>query len=704
MSDVSSLGALQPRDLPVPREAAIRLINACTRSDVTSGELASLIAADPVLTAELLRLVNSAFFGLAHEVRSAARAVTILGQHALRNVVLCIAVRDALLPDALPGLDPAQHWQDALRRAVSARLLARQLALDPEECFTIGLLQDFGLLVLFMRWPEHAAQWPRFLACDPDCRYAMEQQLFSMTHDEVAAYLAQAWGLPDDMRDLLGRHHDWTPPERALPSDPRIAVLYCADWLAAVYTVEDKNAAIAACRERLEQCFELSAEQTDSLLAAIPEQVELAAAALDLTIEPQSDFQEVLRAANLRLSQENLSYQELTWRLENTLRERDALAAELNREIELAREIQRSLLPAPMGPDGPVIGINVPARQLSGDFYDFFTLKDGSILFNVGDVSGKGMNAALLMAKATSLFRCMGKRIPDPGPLLAHVNEELCETTIRGMFVTMIAGLYWPEAGTVRLVNAGHPPALLFRDGQLVQSFGAQAPPVGVLRDTLFPAVDLRLDGGSLYIVSDGITEARVDGEHALGVNGLVEMIQRFADLAPGQRLQDMVERLRDSSPVLRDDMTILLIGNHGPSSEQRHVLRFAAEASQLARIRAELQRILRSRIVSRQLVDQLVLAVNEACMNVVQHGYGATQSGDMVLEITLRHEHVEFHLSDFAPPVDPERLRPRDLAEVRPGGLGLCLMHQIMDEVRYLAPPPGISNHLRMSKRLTPE
>ncbi len=693
---------LRPRDLPMPSQAAIRLIQACTRTDVTSEELGELAASDPALAAELLRVANSPFYGLGREIRTASRAATVLGHRAVRNLVLCVAVRDALTPRSVPGLDPIRHWEDALRRAVSAKLLGKEVGLDADECFTIGLLQDCGLLVMCTLWPDKASEWSRLLACDPDRRYRLERELFGVTHDQVAARLAAAWGLPEDIGALLEHHHEalGEEPTASRGKDKARAVLYCADWLAAVYAVEDKNAAIDACRRLLARHFELDAEASDQLLAQVPRQIEKAALALELKIGSQPDFQEVLRVANLRLSEENLSYQELTMRLENALRERDALAVELNREIELAREIQRSLLPRPTSDEDPVIGINVPARDLSGDFFDYFALADGDILFNLGDVSGKGMNAALLMAKTTSLFRCLGKRIHDPTELLAQINNEICETTIRGMFVTMVAGLYRPRTDTVCLVSAGHPPALLFREGRLHGSYGAKAPPLGVVENMSFAAEEIDLDGGSLYMFSDGITEARRAGDGPLGIDGLVAMIGALGDAPLRECLSRMVENLRSEPLVLRDDMTVLVVGSRPRAGgAYQATLRIAAEAGELKAMRGDLKQILQCAALPAESLNELVIAVNEACMNVIQHGYGKGGAGDIVLKIAIEPDRLVFRLRDLAAPVDAATLKPRDLAVVRPGGLGLCLMHKVMDEVRYLPPPDGRGNLLEMVK-----
>lgn len=561
MSELNSIGAITPADLPAPPQEAIRVLRACADPAVTSPQIAKIVTNDPMLTAELLRIVNSAFFGIAGGVRTAAHAVTVLGQRALRNLVLCISIRDALRPEAMPGFDMQGYWEDSLRRAVAARRLAEALATSsPDECFTAGLLQDFGLLALFFARPRLIPLWPEFRCADPETRYRMELQEFGATHDEIGATLASAWALPEELRAALAYHH--TPVGTDLsPAQQRLcAVCLAADWMAAVYSAADKRAALTRCRELLLQQFALDADAVGRLLEHIALDVSEAAAALGFQIKDQIAFASILREANLRLVEENLSYQELTWRLEQTLAERDRYAAELQKDLELAREIQRSLLPKDDPRACTVTGINIPAREVSGDFFDYFTLADGRIYFNLADVSGKGMNAALLMAKTSGLFHCLGKALHDPGKLLAYINGEICETAVRGMFVTMTAGLYDPRSGRVRLVNAGHLPALYrSRRGQYSE-FPAQAPPLGIVPDMRFPESELTLDGGSLYLFSDGLTEAVQADRNRLEMAGLMQLITRHAGLNPQARLASLVNDARQATPVLHDDITLLLI------------------------------------------------------------------------------------------------------------------------------------------------
>jgi len=237
----------------------------------------------------------------------------------------------------------------------------------------------------------------------------------------------------------------------------------------------------------------------------------------------------------------------------------------VRRELELAAEIQRSLLPAERGQDFPVHGVNRPAGTVSGDFYDFFELDDGRIVFNVGDVSGKGMNAALLMAKTASLYRCLGKTVHSPGRLLARINAEICETAARGMFVTMVGGLYDPATGAVTLANAGHEPPLLINGTGAVAIAEAEVPPLGITTDFsaegMFPETAFRLDGGALYVFTDGVTEGYLADGSVPGSEGVAGILGRFADRRGGERLKSVLSLYEHGGRALRDDLTLLEYG-----------------------------------------------------------------------------------------------------------------------------------------------
>ena len=244
-----------------------------------------------------------------------------------------------------------------------------------------------------------------------------------------------------------------------------------------------------------------------------------------------------------------------------SLRANLAEQLKLGSGLEMAADLQQSLQPNCTPGRQPIWGVNRPARKVSGDFFDFYPLDEQRMAFALGDVSGKGMNAALLMAKTISLFRCLGKRIDRPGELLDAINAELFETASRGMFVTMVAGHYWVASGEVCLANAGHQPPLLRLRDRSYESFPAAAPPLGVLEVNRPEEERFSLDGGELYIFSDGLTEYHYVSGERLGVEGLVQLIEALAEAPLAQRLEALLQTLdQESGWEARDDLTVLAI------------------------------------------------------------------------------------------------------------------------------------------------
>lgn len=232
----------------------------------------------------------------------------------------------------------------------------------------------------------------------------------------------------------------------------------------------------------------------------------------------------------------------------------------MRKELELAREIQMELLPAPREDGFPVVGVNVPALEVSGDFYDFLQRADNLIYFSLADVSGKGMNAALLMAKVSSLLHHLARELADPGELLARVNAELCESVSRGMFVTIVAGFLDPVSGMIRIANAGHQPPLLHRPDGNFEELAASAPPLGIVPGCEFPVATVSLADSDLYLFTDGVTESVDENSKQLEVHGLMALIRAAGSVSASTRLQNIVAELRKPAVPQRDDITLMLI------------------------------------------------------------------------------------------------------------------------------------------------
>jgi len=231
----------------------------------------------------------------------------------------------------------------------------------------------------------------------------------------------------------------------------------------------------------------------------------------------------------------------------------------ISHELNLAREIQEKLLPN-AAKELPITGINIPAYEVSGDFFDYFQREDGLIYFNLADVSGKGMNAAMLMAQASSLLHQLAKSVTDPVELISRVNNEICESVTHGMFITIVSGFFDVDKNKVSFVNAGHQPLLMHTNDNDFISFPATGIPIGIISGYEYEETVCDLDEGSLYIFTDGVTESRIDENTYLGETGLKTILKNYKNRDMHTRLHNIVADVQRSGFVQQDDITLLII------------------------------------------------------------------------------------------------------------------------------------------------
>ena len=232
----------------------------------------------------------------------------------------------------------------------------------------------------------------------------------------------------------------------------------------------------------------------------------------------------------------------------------------MQKEIELVGEIQKSLLSANKKEPFPIAGINVPAKVVSGDFYNFSDLGNGKYGFAVADVSGKGIKSSLLMSKASSLYRCLSKTMFSTKDLLTLLNNEICETASQGMFVTMLIGVYDSEKKEILLSNAGHePPLILSNDGKFT-NFTNSGPPLGIQKKIIYQENILPFSSSSMYIFTDGITEIKDASDRMLGADGFKSFIKKHQKISKNQRLKTIIDDIISSGKIQKDDLTILVV------------------------------------------------------------------------------------------------------------------------------------------------
>ncbi len=232
----------------------------------------------------------------------------------------------------------------------------------------------------------------------------------------------------------------------------------------------------------------------------------------------------------------------------------------IQKEVEIVGEIQKSLLSQNKKEDFPIAGINIPAKVVSGDFYNFSDLGDGKYGFGVADVSGKGIKSSLLMSKASSLYRCLSKTNFSAADLLIQLNNEICETISRGMFVTMLVGIYDSTKKELLLSSAGHEPPIIFSKDGIFTNYNEAGPPLGIMPNTKYQEHTISFVNSSMYIFTDGITEIKNPNGEMLGSEGFQKYIQQYQSTPNNERLKIMIDDILNKGHIQKDDLTIVVI------------------------------------------------------------------------------------------------------------------------------------------------
>ena len=232
----------------------------------------------------------------------------------------------------------------------------------------------------------------------------------------------------------------------------------------------------------------------------------------------------------------------------------------IEKEIEIVGEIQKTLLSQNIKENFPIAGINIPAKVVSGDFYNFSELSNGVYGFGVADVSGKGIKSSLLMSKASSLYRCLSKTNFSAAGLLDILNTEICETTSRGMFVTMLVGIYDSNKNELTLSNAGHEPPLIYSKDGNFSNFEEAGPPLGIAPKFKFKETKINFSNSSMYIFTDGITEIRDAKGNMLEAEGFKDYIKKYQQIPNHERLNKIIEDIIKSGRIQKDDLTIVTV------------------------------------------------------------------------------------------------------------------------------------------------
>lgn len=374
-------------------------------------------------------------------------------------------------------------------------------------------------------------------------------------------------------------------------------------------------------------------------------------------------------------------------------------------ELAIARHIQQSLLPSDSLPDiaqkVDISGLQVSAKFVGGDLYDYY-IRDNKLIFCIGDVSGKGVPAALLMAIAHSLFRTISAHSDQPDHITRELNRSISDNNPDIMFITMFLGVLDLETGLVTYCNAGHNPPVLLQSGEAGYLELADNLLIGVEKDTEYSSRTLQLgDGDTLFLYTDGLTEAENTQKELFGEESALEIAQKLCGASAEEQIKAMQSAVKQfvGDAEQSDDLTLLAI-RYLSTKEQ---LTLTNDIQELERLEPFLENFFNRNNLDVTLLPSVNLALEEALANVIMYAYPKGVQGEVTLSTNIKGEDILMEIKDKGAPFDPLQQQETNLdvplEERQIGGLGIHLIKEIMDGVEY-ARADG-KNVLKMRKKL---
>lgn len=381
------------------------------------------------------------------------------------------------------------------------------------------------------------------------------------------------------------------------------------------------------------------------------------------------------------------------------LRKTTAQKAGIEQELKIASHIQQSMLPKkyppyPERPDVDIYGEIVTAKEVGGDLYDYL-MHDNKLFFCIGDVSGKGVPAALMMAETISLFRCEAMLDTDPSNIISRMNKTLCDTNDSYMFVTLFLGVLDLKTGQLNYSNAGHEPPMLV--GTLARFIYVDNNiPLGLRPEWEYTNQTILMDRNEiLFMYTDGYTEAETANHEQFGRDRISNRANRLADLHLDARQYahqhfETVQNFVGDTPQ-NDDISLMAIrylSQPAYGSLYHRCLTLGNDVEEVVELTAFVNSICQDLKMNETATTYTTLAVEEAVVNVMKYAYPDREPSHIILEAEANDLMLTFILHDKGMPFDATKAAEVDVeqqAEQRvEGGLGIHLMRHYMDHISY--------------------
>ena len=368
----------------------------------------------------------------------------------------------------------------------------------------------------------------------------------------------------------------------------------------------------------------------------------------------------------------------------------------IEQELRVATLIQQNFLPKqlPELPGWHVSAYDRPAREVGGDFYDFIELPDGLVGVVIGDVTDKGVPAAMVMAATRSLLRASAQRVVDPGAVLSRVNELMCPDMPPKMFVTCLYGVIDPATGTFRFANAGHNLPYVRTESGTIE-LRATGMPLGLLPGIDYEETEAVLDFGQVMLLhSDGVAEAHAESGEMFGFPRLMDVVgSRRGSGEVIDRVLTELGRFTPTDGEQEDDITLVALRRLGegvPSVAPTLDLVFSIP-SERGNERLAMDRVADAVApfeLDRKRLEQLKTAVSEAAMNAIEHGNDSDPEIPVDVHVRVDRAELLVAITDRGGGAELPEAETPDLEAKLDGrqktrGWGLFLIRNMVDDVR---------------------
>ena len=386
---------------------------------------------------------------------------------------------------------------------------------------------------------------------------------------------------------------------------------------------------------------------------------------------------------------------EYTLELETTTRAKERIESELH----IARNIQMSLVPKMFSPflnceELEIFASLKPAKEVGGDFYDFI-LRGGRLKFVIGDVSGKGIPASLVMVITSTLFRVFANSTDSPAEIVSRLNNAISENNEACMFVTFFCGELDLSTGRLTFCNAGHnAPIVIGKDSESYYLTMDSNLPLGIVANYQFRNQQIDLPKGSaMLLYTDGLTEGENAGKELFGEDRTLEAARSLSRQNARGIVNGMTDALSQfvGDAEQSDDLTLLCVRlNEEPAGVYESTLRITNDMKESVKLTPFVDDMANALSLSDETKDSVNLALEEALVNVILYAYPEGAKGPITLtaRADAARTHIRFELRDGGKAYNPLLNEMPDLTlgiEERPiGGLGIFLIRKMMDELAY--------------------